>query len=93
MKLSYDEHEDTLHLIFLDTESVTTNLGEGVRVDRDHNGTLTRVSIRDVAVRSGQSNLFGQIMLEGFGSFPQNDPLIIVPAILARYAAANDADE
>jgi uncharacterized protein YuzE len=83
MKIFYDSGTDTLNLVFSDTGVITKELGEGIAAERDEDGKLTRVMVREVSKSTAAKEVFRQIVIEGIGPFVESEPLIIVPRLFA----------
>ena len=83
MKIFYDSGADTLNLVFSDTGVITKELGEGIAVEHDEEGKLTRVVVHEVSKATAAKEVFRQIVIEGIGPFAENEPLIIVPRLFS----------
>jgi len=83
MRIRYDEASDTLSIFLAESGTQTKACcGKGVTVGYDSRGDVARVEIRNAKGRSGDRDVFRQILLEGIGPIPLDEPLIILPRLL-----------
>lgn len=81
MKISYDPTEDTLSLVFAEGGVFPHELGEGLVVEYNSEGHLTRVQIPHAMSTAAGKDVFRQLVVEGIGPFSKNDPLLILPRL------------
>ena len=67
MKISYDAEVDALSITFRETTVTTRELGDGIAADFDADGNLAGIEVLDAIKRTGSSDTFRQIVLEGVG--------------------------
>ena len=65
MKISYDAEVDALSIIFLESNTTTTHLAEGIAADYDSAGRLAGLEVLDAQKRFGGKETFQQVILEG----------------------------
>ena len=67
MKITYDPEVDALYIRFHETTVTTQHLAEGLAVDYDADGYVAGIEILDTVKRSGNRDVFRQIVLEDVG--------------------------
>lgn len=64
MKITYDAEVDALYIRFREATVTTKHLAEGIAADYDSDGLLVGLEILDARKRTGNKDMFKQIVLE-----------------------------
>ena len=64
MRITHDSKVDALYIRFRETTVTTKHIGEGIAADYDSEGHLAGIEILDAINRTGDKEVFKQIVLE-----------------------------